>query len=330
MNKKTTLLNAISEGLANGVISKQDLQTLLEKQTTKNTVDDNQSIRLSAVDIMFYIAGIVLFAAIMALIAQSWEDGTGIRIVLSAGIGMILWLGAYVLLESRQQSDIRRGLTGALLLTGSLCLIVGGFIIAGEVTNYDNPNLYAVASTFFLLGIVHIGFGWRTRQNLILLIGILLGVMTFPAFAVALLQKSDVPQYVYNLIFAVSGWLLAYTTRVITRLDASKAHLARSYDSLAAFTILMSLFVASFADSTGPLWLLALIAGIVGLFYLSIVMQDKLLLGNGSFFLVLAIITTSFRYFSGYGVAVSLLISAAGLLATAALATSINRRYLKT
>lgn len=329
MTDKTTLLNSVSEGLASGIISRHDLQTLIEKQTAKSSASDDQSTRLSAVDIMFYIAGIVLFAAIMALIAQAWDGGSGIRIVLSAGMGIALWLGAFGLLVSKQQNDLRRGLTGALLLTGSLCLIVGGFIIASEMTSYDNPSLYVVAGTLFTLGMLHIGFAWRTRQSLILLIGILLSVMAFPAFAIALLQNSNVPQYVYNLIFAVSGWLLAYATRVITRLESSKAHLARSYDSLAAFTVLMSLFAASFTDSTGLLWLLALIAGIVGLFYLSIVMQDKLLLGNGSFFLVLAIITTSFRYFSGYGVAVSLLISAAGLLATAALAAMINRRYIK-
>ena len=329
MTNKAALLNSVSEALTDGTISKNDLRALLKNQTEAGPAGNKQSTRLSAVDVMFYIAGIVLFAAIMALIAQSWESGAGIRIVLSVGIGIILWLGAYVLLESKQQSDIRRGLTGALLLTGSLCLIAGGFIITGEVTNYDNPSLYLVAGTLFALGMLHIGFAWRTRQSLILLIGILLGVMAFPAFAIALLQNSDVPQYVYNLIFAVSGWLLAYATRVITRLDTSRANLARSYDSLAAFTILMSLFAASFTDSTGLIWLLALIAGIVGLFYLSIVMQDKLLLGNGSFFLVLAVITTSFHYFSGYGVAVSLLISAAGLLATAALAAMINRRYIK-
>lgn len=329
MNDKSTLLASVSEALKNGVLTENDLRKLLKKTPMAKAEKPGELPRLSAVDVMFYIAGIVLFAAILALIGQVWDGGPTARIVLSAGTGIVFWTAAYLLITSSGQSDIRRGLMNALLLTGSLSLIAGGFIIANEIVDYSEFNYYATAATLAILGVLHIGFGWTIKRDLLLLIGILLAVGAFPVFATALLKGSGAPLYVYNLIVAVSGGLLAYATRVVAKVDTTKAHIARSLDSLAAFTVLMSLFAASFNDTTGLLWLLALIAGIVGLFYLSIVMQDKLLLGNGSFFLVLAIITTSFRYFSGYGVATSLLISAVGLLATAAIATNINRRYLR-
>jgi len=44
---------------------------------------------------------------------------------------------------------------------------------------------------------------------------------------------------------------------------------------------------------------------------------------------VVAVLTISFKYFSGAGVTVSLVIAALGLLGSAAVATSINKKYFK-
>ncbi len=327
MDNKEELLSAIASGLKNDIISRSDLQKIIDTRSD-NSSEEQSNKRLSAVDVMFYIAGIVLFAAIVALIGQSWSGGPAVRILLSAGTGALLWASALYLMQRTNESDIRRGMTGALLLTGSLSLITGAFIITNEYINFNEVNFYAVALTLAVLGALHIGFAWQIKRDLVLLVGILLAVAAFPALVAGLLNESNVPNFIYYLITAVSGGLLAYATRVVVSLGASTNSIGRVFDPLSAFIVLMSLYAASFDDSTGLLWLLVLIIGIVGLFYLSITTQNRFLLGNGSFFLVLAIITISYRYFSD-NVAISLLISAAGLLGTAIMAASINKRYIK-
>lgn len=328
MDRRLKLLETISEALETGVITKNDLQVLIANRTSASP-SERKAPRVSAVDIMFYIAGIVLFAAIIALISQSWDSGVGMRISLSTGIGTLLWTVALYLLRLSGENDMRRGMTGALLLTGSLSIIAGGFIIAHEFVDYTDFNFYATAATLALLGALHLGFGSYIKKDLIVLLGVLLAVTAFPSIVFGLLRDGDMPLFVNCLIVTISGGLLAYATRVTSMVGIGSKNMARAFDSLSAFTVLMSLYAASYDNDTGLLWLLVLIGGIVGLFYLSIITQDKLMLGNGSFFMVLAIITISFRYFSGYGVATSLFIGAAGLIGTAIVATIINRRYLK-
>lgn len=328
MDKKK-LLDAVAAGLNNGVVTKSDLLTTIQTHSATSKSTASSASRVSAVDIMFYIAAVVLYAAIIALIGQSWDSGAGVRVFLSAGLGTIFWAIAIYLMRLSKESDIKSGITNALLLTGSLSLIAGGFIIANEFVDFDDVSYYAVSATLLLLGILHIVFGAQIRRDLIVLMGVLLGVAAFPTLVLGLLGEVDVPMYINSLVVAISGGLLAYATRVVSWIGASTQDAAKVFDSLGAFVALMSLYVASYDDGTGLLWLLVMIMGIIGLFYLSIVKQDKLMLGNGSLFLVIAIITISFRYFSDYGVSASLFVGALGLIGTAVIATTINRRYIK-
>ena len=324
---KSEILTLVATSLKSGTITKSDLRTIMDGHEVKSTTQSTS--RLSAVDIMFYIAAIVLFAAIVALIGQSWDSGATVRIFLSAGVGTLFWTTALLLLRADEETDMRRGMTGALLLSGSLSLIAGGFIIANEFVDYTDFHFYATAITLLLLGVLHLIFGWQIKRDLITLMGVLLSVAAFPVLLFGLLSESSVPMFVNCLITAFGGGLLAYASRVASRIGLSSPRGERAFDPISAFAVLMSLYGASYDNGTGALWLFVLIAGIIGLFYLSIVMQDKLMLGNGSFFMVLAIITVSFRYFSGYGVATSLFIGAIGLIGTAMVATTINRRYIK-
>ena len=330
---KAKILSLVSEALENGTIVSSDLRYLLYSHDEKSSSDNDPTARVSvqrtsAVDIMFYIAAIVLFAAIVALIGQSWDSGSAVRILLSAGIGTLFWTVALLLLQSPTRSDIRRGITNASLLAGSLAIIAGGFIIANEFADYNNFNFYATATAFMLLGALHVLFGWQIKRSVLTLLGILLSVAAFPTLIFGLLNGSDAPMFVNCLVVAVSGALLAYATRVASWVGLVSSDLARAFDPLGTFIALMSLYVATYDEGSGLLWLLVLIGGIIGMFYLSIVRQDRLMLGNGSLFLVIAIITVSFRYFDGYGVSVSLLLAALGLLGTAIVATTINRRYI--
>ena len=337
MRDKQELLAEIQQSLTAGVLTENDLRAFVHSPEPTPTIVQPQQKpaekpeKLSAVDVMFYIAGIVLFSAIMSIIVQSWNDGNAIvHTLLSAGIGIGLWSIAYYLIQSEVQSDVRKGLINALLLTGSLCIVVGGYIVTNElIGGFDEVNFIPGAIMLAVVGGVYLGFDRLIKRDLTLLLGVLLCVASFPALLFGFLKDAEVPMDVWTIILIVSAGLLAYATRVVAKMNPDRKKIHNALDSFAAFLALGSMYASNFTDY-GVLWSGVLIASVFGLFYLSIILQNKHLLGNASFFLVLTVITISFKYFSGYGVTTSLILATLGLLGSAAIASSINKKYFKT
>lgn len=342
MKSKEEILQEVQEGLSAGVITEAELSQFIAVTPpvqlqpapvpvpTQSESEDEKSNKLSAVDIMFYVAGLVLFSAIMSIIVQSWSDGNPLtHILLSAGVGAMLWSLAYYLILSKFQSDTRKGLVNSLLLTGSLSIITGGYIIVNHlIGGFDEVNFVPAAIMLLVVGFLHIGFDRLIARNIILLTGIFLSVASFPALLFGFLQDSEVPVDIWAGVLISAALLLVAATRTVAKLHPERPSLRTAFDSFAAFIALMTMYAASFGDY-GAAWQFLLFLGVIGIFYLSIIAQNKHLLGNGSFFLVLTVITVSFRYFSGYGATVSLVLAAIGLLGTAAVAASINHKYFK-
>jgi hypothetical protein len=164
------------------------------------------------------------------------------------------------------------------------------------------------------------------KKDFMLLMGVLLAVATFPVVLFGFLKDASAPRDLWYAIVILSAGLLAYATRVLAKIQPERRELRSIFDSFAVFVTLATMYIASFGDH-GLLWLGVLIMGVFTLFYLSIVTQDKRLLGNASFFLVLTVITVSFKYFSGYGATTSLILATLGLLGSAAIASGINKKY---
>lgn len=337
MNSREEIITQIKEGLNTGLITESDIKSFIHEPAlvpVEAVVEEevHKSERLSAVDIMFYVAGIVLYSALLSIIAQSW-DSTGDTIVLhvflSAGIGMMLWAAAYYLIKDNKQTDVKRGLINALLLTGSLSVVTGGYIISNQlVGGFGEINFVAGAITLAVVGGLHLAFDRLIRRDLALLMGVLFSVAAFPALLFGLLKDTDAPGDVWSLVLVGSAGLLAYATRVVTKLSRGREGARRAFDAFAAFLALIAMYISSFGDY-GSLWLIGLLLGVLGIFYLSVMSQNRHLLGNASFFLVLTVITISFKYFSGFGVTTSLIMATIGLLGSAAVASSINKKYFK-
>lgn len=335
MKTREELLSEVKEGLSTGVLTEADVRSLISIQPSEVTSETTKQAsektdKLSAVDVMFYIAGIVLFATILSAIAQSWDGGSHVlHIMLSAGVGTALWLLAYYLIGSANQNDLRKGLANALLLTGSLSLTTGGYIITNEIVGgFGEVNFIPMAFTFLVLGGLHIGFDKLISRKLVLLMGVLLAVAAFPSFLFGFLQEAESPVDAWMAVLIASSALLVYASRVVGKLYDKRRSIGNAFDSFAAFLALFSMYIASFGDND-VLWLIVLLGAVVGIFYLSIISQNRHLLGSGSFFLVVAIVTIAFRYFSGFGITSSLVVATLGLLGAAVVATSINKRYFK-
>lgn len=328
------MLAELRQALTIGIVTEDDIRSLLTQpvpaQTAGVAKDQDKPEKLSAVDVMFYIAGIILFSAIMSMIAQSWEEGNAfVHILLSAGIGAGLWSLAYYLIKNPLQNDVRKGLINSLLLTGSLCITVGGYIIANQIVGgFGEINFIPGAVMLAVVGGMHLWFDRLVKKDLILLMGTFLGVAAFPALIFGILQGANLSPDVWALVLMISAGLLAFATRVVAKFNPDRPKMHNSFDGFAAFVALMSMYVVSFGDY-GVVWLAVLACSVFGIFYLSIIAQNKHLLGNGSFFLVLVVITIAFKYFSGFGITVSLVVATMGLLGSAAIASGINKKYFK-
>lgn len=360
---KQSLLEQVRQGLQSGVVSEEDIRVLIGAASvdrppqfkSESPYDqtyrrdnpaqmalpsplssaekvENRPNKLSAVDVMFYVAGIILFATIMSSIAQTWDSGPGsalLHILLSAGVGSGLWSVAYYLHKRPAASEIRQGLVNAIILTGSLSVVAGGFIITNEIIGgFGEVNFIPGAITFALLGAVHLAYDRLVQKHITILMGVVLSVATFPALLFGILGGSDVVLDIWSVVVILSAALLVYAFRVVARLMPARSDLRQSFDSLGAIVILFTMFASSFTEY-GIFWIVLLTLSVFSLFYLSIITQQKHLLGKASLFLVVAVLTISFRYFSGGGATLSLIVATLGLLGSAAVASSMNKKYIR-
>ena len=219
----------------------------------------------------------------------------------------------------------------AVLLTGSLAVISGGVMTVLEVAGDSEDSVSrALAVGFLVLGGLHLYFDRIFRHAILIVLGLFLCVAVFPATAAVFLAGHNLPVDVWTAVGIATGGVTAIAGHLGAQTTPERRQLRSSFLSIAGFIVLCSVYAASVGSDAAVLWNITLPLFIYTAFYLSIRWRSKNFLVTGSFFLVLYIITVAFKYFSGFGAAFSLLISATALLATAFMASSINSRYIKT
>lgn len=325
MRTKDELLEEIRAALASGLLTPRDLAPFVGDSLS--TTEAPARARLSVAGSLFYVAGIILFAAVLSVIGQTWDGGTALHLFLTVVLGAGLWVVAYGLGKSPQASDLSRGLSDALLLTGSLLMITGGYIVTNLFGRYGTLDFFEASVALLVLAVLHLGV-WRIiRRDLVYLISILLGVAAVGAVLFGMLREADATGDIWALSVVALAGLLAWATRVVARLGKETAHMADAYDRFAIVLGLLTMYIASFG-SYAWLWYLGLAGGILCVYYLSIVSRQKILLGTASVFLTLVAITLSFRYFAAFGATTSLVLSALAILGVAVLASRLHKKYL--
>jgi hypothetical protein len=336
MKNKQDILSEIQVSLRAGIIAEADLQVFMHESSRIPAVAEvsktsaKSADKLSAAETMYYIAGIVLYAAILSVIVQSWSSGNVLmHTLLSAGIGAILWSTAYYLIKSSRQNELRSGLINSILLTGSLLLVTGGYIITNELFgSFGEINFIPGAVMLAVLGAVHVAFDRLLKRELTLMMGIFLLTASVPALLFGFLKDANAPKDLWSIVLIISAGLLAYATRVVAKITPDRNRISNYFDSFSTFVIFATMYLSSFGE-LGVVWLVLLIAGVFGIFYLSIINQNKHLLGYASVFMIITVVTISLRYFSSFGITASLFVATLGLLGSAAAASSINKKYFK-
>lgn len=330
MKTKQAAINEIKGYIDSGLIDKSDLELFINNTHIKTANDNLKHKHSSVVSIMFYIAGIILFSTIMSVISQFWDTGDAFtHIFLSSIIGLLLWFLSYYLIEKQSKSETIIGLANSLLMTGSLLITVGGFIIVYEIFGDSSGFNYLPSSiALVVVGLLHIMFDRLVGRDILPLAGLFLTVAAFPMAVFGILKDSILTADVWYVVLISAAVILVYSSRVFVKINPSRQNLRKSFDIFAAFFSMFLMYMASYGEFD-ILWLVSLIISIFGIFSLSIIMQSRELLGGGSFFLVLTIITISFKYFSDLGTTFCLIVSTIGLLISAMIASEINKKYIK-
>lgn len=332
MRSKKVIIGELKEAVVAGVVTRYDVDRVFESVgeaslSTRDLGEWNEPRKNSIIRSLFYAAGVILFAAVVSVINQTWENNLILHIFLTVFLGGVIWAVAYLFGRDRMASDIRHGVSDALILTGSLLLVAGGYIIINHFGSYGRVDFFEAVPALAVLAALHFGFFKILKRDIVYLIGMLLSVASVGALVYGILEDSDTGLNVWALTFIALAGLLVWATHVVSRYFKSAEHLQGSHDKLAIFLSLFTMFIASLGDWAG-FWYLLLAISICAVYYLSIIRKQKILLGAASTFLVLTTVTVAFRYFSAFSLTASLIVSAAGILLVAALATQLNKRYL--
>lgn len=355
MIPKEQLLHEVAQALEAQTISRQDLENLLPPQDPVNPapvyqqpvsyaaqplpqpsqpVEAKPKNGLSVIDILFYLAGIILFAALMTMVAQLGQDSLVTRLFISIGAGLMFWTASFLLSSQSAQNETKEGLVNSMLLTGSLSVIAGGFILTTDLTNLTEGDSSPTTALFYavllaVLGAVHVLFDRLLRSPILIVLGFILLVASFPTAIVGLLGETDVPADVWGIIAIITGLLFAYGGKIVSSSAENRADFKETFESVGGFIVLASIYALGSASNIGVFWQLVLPLTIYLAFFISIKRRSKQFLLTGSLFLVLFLITISFKYFSGLGAVFSLILSAFSILGTAFVASSINKKYIK-
>lgn len=345
MNPRDHLLETVKQGLAEHLISRDDLSDLLARPQSdgmevpqihavepvdEHEIGQQDKHALGIVDILFDLAGIILFAALMTFSFQVGSDSSMHALIVLIP-SLLFWSAAFFVGKQPAQNDTKQGLVHAMLLTGCLSLISGGFLLAYQVFGQvDGGGLALIfAALLVMLSAAHVAFD-RLLPNLILIVfSVFLFVAAFPTALGGLIASSNPSADIWGLISIATGVLLAVAGRLASKSAIGREHLKDMFESLAGFIIVASIYGLGFAPTTGVFWQLVLPLAIYAAFFVSIKRRSKQFLVTGSLFLVIFLITISFRYFSGAGAAFCLILSAFSILATAFVAIGINKKYIK-
>lgn len=337
MNKtKEILIEEIKTALHQGVLQPSDLRAFVPDVSSTNSIEKNVSHAQHKPPIgnVFYnIAGILLFAVLLSVVFQtSGDEFYFLHIILTTITGIFLWaIAATLQRRATSEDDTLNGLKDALLLTGLLSVLAGVFIMtAHEMVNAnDDGNFFIILAAFLALAVVlHAAADVIIKSYLLLCAAILFSVVTLGLVAAQLLSEANATSDAWAVtIIIVSGWLALQTRLLSKRVYHSRLQ-PTVFDGLALWTALLAAYFANFGDF-GVLWLIALALSVFGIFYMSVVQQKRYFLGTGAFFLVLTLVTISFKYFSDFGVTVSLFFSLIAVLGSAYLTSVLNKKYFK-
>lgn len=347
MTTKKDTLKQLKALLKSGEVTKEEVQKLIEAdhgRELKRADDERGRRHLTATDSMFIIGGVILFAAFQVLIAQTLENisaritaesgmlGAGLALFVAVALWAAVLIGDKRGKTDRKKSGIVKGFTLSFLVAGSLLLVTSAvyvtmaLTVSGDTYGIIPKDYYIFGMAILVVAGIHGLFARVTKHAIVAGAGVLAATAGVTSLLLGTVNEQTAPVDVYALIFIGTGVLLAAAARIVHR-TAPKLLDAGIFDVLGQLIALTAMTVA-LSGERDILWRVALIAATLGLFYLSISKKSQSTLAVAAFFLIVTIVSTAFKYFSGMGTAFVLFISAIAVLGVATAAVVIRQKYM--
>lgn len=331
---KNEVLKSISELTKDGTLTRSEVESAIYNNADKKPEvlpnENPNKHKLTAVEVLYNIGALVIFASIVALLSTVWEDiGSSLRVLFSLGFGLLILAISYWLIRKTKKEQ-EESVGSALLLTGSLATGMGLFIATAEITggfNEDNSGplitlLLATLSSFFF------GLDLRLKQTVLIVFSALLSVATYYSFVTWMLDDViDSPDF-WGLVVASGGFMLISIGYFIHKYDKTREYIKTPLQSLGGFIILGSLYGLAMGSEYDLVWTILFPGALYLMFMASIKLRSKSFLFSGAFFLFIYVISIAIKYFGeGLGLPLALLLSGLGIIGSGILVQNIRKKY---
>ncbi|MEK7209293.1 MAG: DUF2157 domain-containing protein [Patescibacteria group bacterium] len=321
MNKEE-VLRVLAEKMTSGEISREEVLALSGQGAT--LTEKSRTPHFSLTKMFYVLGGLVVLLGIVFFVWQIWTDlGSGGRIIVTLGLGLVLAAIGSVLLKTKAESKL-----GEVFHTLAGLLIPGGALVTLNEIPVEIDSLWPVTAVFGVIFLFYLLLNAYHRREILTFFTIANGTAFIYLLVGSMIDNSTYEKF-YEDIYAyltmavgLSYLLLAHSFR-----RGWNQHLAGLFNFVGA----VGFFAAAFTrvDNSGWWQGLFFILAIGGL-ALAVYLKSRGILAASVLFLIIHFIYITREYFAdSVGWPILLVILGFIFIGLGYLSITLNRKYLQ-
>lgn len=288
MHTKEQIINIVKSGIADKIVSKDDLSFIFELSEAKNKKSGIESFA----NIFYIIGGLIIFIGATILVSMFWRDMNILgKFTFTLGIALVSYISA-ILLNKRNS----RILSQILFFLSSVLMPSGVFLMMIDMGNRISTETVVIVFSI-MFGLFFLAHHITKKSILILINSIYLSTIYFAVLSLIGIGRSV--EFRFAIIILSLSFLffnIFYLSKIQLKDEKDKkdknavSNIINFFSSGAFFGTMLA-----FGTIADLLMIPLLFAG----FYLGIFIKNKIILFNSAIFTMAYIIKISAIHFSG-------------------------------
>ncbi len=312
------VLIELQELVNQGLVSKEQILDIFEKERRAEPIQRTQAPRLSFQRLLYLVGGFIIVLGVGIFVRQFWYFWSQpTKVIFALGLSSFLYALGYYFHHRHSKF---------LIFSNVLFILSALLLPLGLGTFFDLINISAATSggltiNFALLFIVYFSSYWVLKNDIFLLFAIAAGSGFFISFTDFLVKNPSAIFYEYRLpVLGATYFALGYY------LKSYRQYIA---NILYFFGLIMFLGAAFALSLDSTLWLFVFPFILAGTFYASVPLQSKLILSLVTIFTFIEIGRLTTKYFSGsLGWPITLIIAGFGIIFIGYFSFEVSKRYV--
>ncbi|MFI5157628.1 MAG: hypothetical protein ACHQF4_02115 [Sphingobacteriales bacterium] len=318
---KSEILKEISLAASRNQVTKNEIDAAFDLGIQQPGWQADQR-HTTLAEVFYYVGAGIIFLGIIILVEQNWSYLNSVaRLLVTFGVS----IGAYIIAALFSKAKRVGALSAVFFMISGLLLPVGAYVLL-DVTgiNWGGPGVQTAVALVSLL--IFLLSGFIFRKNIFLFFSILFGTWFFQALMIFLFGKSFNDLYPYiilasGLIYLLLGKYFAETA------ESSFTPWLYSFGCLGFLG--SALYLGGFSPNQNIFWELIFPILDFALIFFSVRLRSKAFLIFGALFLMLYIIKITTEYFANsLGWPFVLVLSGFLLIGVGYSTWRINHKYL--